>query len=367
MKHNNTWLVTLGLIIILVLIAIFVIQKERLEPQLTQEVQSLPESLPRSNNPAPSQITLDASTIKNMGGIEEALGMSMDSFQFKEINWTNISQVNLGSSTMYYGELQRVSGNGKVSHQVDPLFLVDGILYTAYGYGGNQYPYKETDWFPRYKEMEINQYVPIERYGTNSDREDWETYKLQTGIEKIAVKLDTTGGLLSITVTMKDGQVKTVNEPLPRVKTLNLASRPQYNGLDDYQTMMDKNRRLPGNASGRATYVMDTGYSVVHPDMLNGKKVVVLEQGKHSYSFNIEDRQDVADVATINCQENDYQQLGPKTGDPTPISIESRQKLVDWGFAKESYTDVFSFTGPGYRCDLRATQAFTLDMFKIVF
>jgi hypothetical protein len=314
-----------------------------------------------------NEITLATSTIKNFGGVYEALEQTVQSYRFRNLDWVHIAHIDVNGKDLYVGETQGTFGNGVVDKNHTPLFLYDGILYTTYGYGGETYPLKETNWSYRYKTMDIDQYMPIENYGSvNMDREAIETLKIKVGLDRITIQSDTSGQPTKIEVTLL-GQKQKISGKIQSVRSVNLITKPEFAGLEDYPTLVNKGRKLPGNAVGTASYDLDTGYKISYPEKLNGKKVTVIDQGSHNYSFNTEDTPYEPDVANLYCQENDNQQIGPQVGEPVAISLGSRSKLIDWGVSQEYHSDAFSFTGPGYYCQFRVHQAFTLDMFRISF
>jgi hypothetical protein len=361
MKHKT---IIIGLALCILVLAgalLFTITKQSLKIDIaTIPTQSAAASVVK-------ETVVATSTIKNFGGVYEALGQTVESYRFHTLDWVHIAHIEVNGKDLYVGETQGTFGNGVVDKNHTPLFLYDGILYTTYGYGGETYPLKETNWSYRYKTMDIDQYMPIENYGSvNMDREAIETLKIKVGLDKITIQSDTKGQPTKIEVSLL-GQEEKISGEIASVRQLNLITKPEYAGVEDYMTLMNKSRRLPGNVTGAAVYELDMGYKISYPEKLNGKKVTVIDQGGHNYSFNTEDTPYEPDVAYLYCQENDNQQIGPRVGEPVAISLGSRSKLVDWGISQEYHSDAFSFTGPGYYCQFRVNQAFTLDMFRISF
>jgi hypothetical protein len=309
---------------------------------------------------------LDPASIENIKGIYEGLIQQMDSYRSYKLDLRNISAVTIDGQKIYVGQLYNVFSNGSIESHPTPVFIAKGILYYPWGYGGNPYPYKETGWITRYKDLEINYYHPVERYSTNIDREELEIYKVQTGIKSISMILDKEGDIQHLEIKLND-QTQKFDVPFIRVKPLTLVTKPEYKDSPDYLTYHEQWRKLPGDAAGIVIETLDTGYTIRYPRMLNGMKVILLRDGNHSYTFNTEDSPNQPSVASFYCIDRADQEIGPQVGEPDPISPESRSKLVDWGKTKEYHADTFSFTGPGYHCQLRVSEAFRLDMFAISF
>ncbi|HEY0908087.1 MAG TPA: hypothetical protein VGE35_01930 [Candidatus Paceibacterota bacterium] len=311
-------------------------------------------------------IVLDPSSIKNLAAVESNYKSRNSMMRFLKISWDGIFEIDLGDSKLYFGHTTKLWGNGTYDKQPDMVFMYDGILYVAEGYGGHPFPRKQVDWAYRYQEVNITEYVPLELYAKGSDREVIETAKQKVGIEKISVERSLDGAPVSATVWRKDSEVKYI-APFKTVWPVEFLIDPAYDGADDYLTHINKGRRLPGQAVGTQVADLANGYTVSYPETLNGKPVALIDQGNNSYSFNTEDTPYDPDVATLYCFNYPSENVGPQSEAPVAIAPMSRSKLVDWGAAQEYFADVFSFTGPGYYCQMRVSQAFRLDMFKISF
>jgi hypothetical protein len=311
-------------------------------------------------------LEVEVSGIKNLDEVKTSLSQTMDSYRYHKANWTNLARVEMDGKTLYFGELEKVFGDGKIDQYESPVFLVNGVLYTPYGYGGNTYDIKETNWVWRYSTLNINQYVPLDAYGTSISQDELEIIKKEAGIEEITLELGKTGEIKSIEIKTKE-KTKKFTGPFEAIKPFNFVTKSQYEGESDYNTYAEKWRRLPGNVTEFTEYVSDTGYRIKYPSTINGKKVTVVHESPYYDSFLVEDRQYDTDSAYMYCAENDRPQVGPKGSSDLPINKISRDKLVDWGFSKEYHAEVFSFTGPGFRCDLRTSEAFRINMFTISF
>jgi hypothetical protein len=313
------------------------------------------------------KIEFDFALAKNASGIHEAFDSTMDTYRLYQLNWVNITKIEIDGEDAYFGEIENLYGNGKIEPYRTPLFFMRGNFYTPLGYGGIAYEPNETHWVTRYRRLEITDYMPIERYATAFDKEDAEISKRMLGVQNISIDLDKTGKAHHIEIVSSTG-TKSFDGPFKEVKSFNLITRNEFKNSDDYITHLEQFRSLPGNVSEEKN-IQETmmGYFIKYPAMINGKKVVVLNEQPYYYTFNVEDKASNIDLGYLYCSENNSTQIGPKIGKYMPISKPDVLKLIDWGFLKEYQGEVFTFTGPGFYCTLRTSGIFRPDMFEISF
>ncbi len=364
MKHKEIFVVALGSMTMAIVVGLWSLTVQQGFAPTNDDIASVATTI--STRQADS-LQFGAGEFKNLGGIEEGFGMNFDAFRYYKMDWTNIYQVRFADRIMYVGEMTKTSGNGLVDPYPLPLFAIDKVLYVPWGTGGEQYPPKETNWIVRYKAESFDYLIPVEEYSSrNIDREILETYRIKLGISNIRLIRDKTGKLVSITLSEGE-KVSHSDGPFEAVLPVNLITRLENKGADDYLTYIEQSRTLAGNATGQVSFVADNGYTITYPEYLNGKKVSYLKDGENSYTFRDEDKQYQPNATYLNCWGSQMFQTGPKLGDPIIIASESRSKLVDWGVSKQHHGEMYSFTGPGAHCTILTTEAFKPGMFKISF
>jgi hypothetical protein len=300
------------------------------------------------------------------GATKERFESFMRMSRIYRAEWKNVVKLPVPGRDIYFGILEKTYGDGKLEANPSPLLLIDGTFYAPGSYGGSVYERETTNWIWRYKELQFDQYYPLERYGRSIDREDILTYKLKEGIDSVSLKLYKDGLIESGTIIIREDIITFDPSDYVSYEPVTLSTLAEFAGQPDYDTWSESTRKLAGFVGETAEYTSWTGYKIKYPAVFNGKKVVRLHEG-NTETFSVQDDMYAPDYMQLSCYQNPQTQVGPKTSEPTPIAKASRSKLIDWGVSKGYHSESFSFTGPGYYCNMYVSEAFRLDMFEISF
>lgn len=316
---------------------------------------------------------VDLFSFKNGDLVKSALETQAKQNGIYRYEWTNVVKANLSDKEIYFGLLVDYYGNGATSENRVPIFVIDGTVYYPYGYGGQAYDMKETNWKFRYKIMQINWYTPISKTlypAVQPTKSEIDSIHRITDVEQLTANLDVDGKVESLSVKQKSDSKEVLAgvSSLVKYSDQSLVTIKENSYTKEPGNPMDETRKLPGVVSDSAVFENNYGVIIKYPKTINGFNVIRANQNEGWDILSTGDQEYDPDQISIYCSNYSSPQVGPKYGDfPPGFSSGDIERIKDWGISRTYHMDTLSFTGPNQNCTISASGYFTLDMLSIKF
>ena len=336
----------------------------RIESNVTQKSEKPLQSVEKVKETV-FDMQLDPASIRNLAGTIEWFRDDAMGQRFYKINFTHISAFDVKGERYYFGYIERVSGDGTIDFYPMPAFILKGKLYVSGGSSGNPYPLKETGWVQRYKDNSISTFAPMEK-PIYWDTEASLMSVIESGVDNIQLNGNKDGEITRVQFSMGEEVIESKG-PFIRVAPFNLVTIPEFENSLSSVYYDEQSRKLSGTVSTTTELFMNNGYKITYPKILNGNQVTVLNESLNNYYFNAGDESTNQDFVSLWCTTSSLEQIGPKKGELLPVRAEDRVSVKDWGYQKRYHADAYSFSGPGFNCQIHTSGTFRPEMFTISF
>ncbi|MFA6094728.1 MAG: hypothetical protein WC757_02465 [Candidatus Paceibacterota bacterium] len=322
--------------------------------------------------------TFDSKEIKNLPLAVVSIQKNFSSASlFYRFVIAHPQKLSYASTSILVGTIKAEYNDG-TSTMSFPLIVKDGIAYIVNGYGGNLYLRKESNWKDVYKNLELINFEPMDRFFSDSiigrapSQGDYDAYKKVIGIEKILL-FNSPSEIVERATVVSGDVPHTVSEPISLYSDIEILKYPENAGIVNPIQAAKNNRILAGVPFGESvTFLPNFGIQVLYPEELSGNKVVVISE-KDSLSFHVSDEPVENTVANVYCDAYPAEEVGPAL-DESKISslfitdiggVSWKDLIKSWGYSEEGASDVLSFTTTHAHCVLRVSGGFRTNMFHV--
>lgn len=356
-------IIILGLVVVVLACYILV---SKFAPEVSTEKTGEPQKVEVLNK-------VDLFSFKNGQLVKSALEAQAKQNGIYKYKWTRVVKANLSDKEIYFGQLVDEYGNGVSSDNRIPIFVIDGTVYYPYGYGGQAYELKDSNWKFRYKILQLNWYTPVRQtlYPlTQPTVSEIDSIHRITDVEQLTANLTIDGVVESLSIKLKSTgtEVSVTNDSLVKYEDQQLVTVNENSYSKEPGNPMTETRKLPGVITDSEVYENNFGLIIKYPKKINGLNVIRANQNEGWDILSTGDQEYDPDQVTIYCSNYSSNQVGPKYGDfPPGFSSGDIELIKDWGIARSFHADTLSFTGPNQNCTITASGYFTLDMLSIRF